>query len=198
MPKKKVTLSDLDKKLSRILSAQKKMLKMEEQEIKLQRRVEKEEREELEELRELEKYEREIKEAVGPHPLKKITYRDVAKGTIGALIGVVAHYTFVYGIKVAHDIDLVRATLLYPISYGLGGIFMYMTGFRRVKDPKLMSFLPLRLTVLYVVALTTAFLTLLLFNPEFLDNYTEAFKQLATVTLTAVIGACTADLIGKE
>lgn len=191
MPKKKVSLSALDKKLSEVLRNQKKLLALE-------RKVESEEEAELRALRELEQVEEEIKEAVGPHPLKKLTYRDIAKGTIGALIGVVAHYTFVYGIKVAHDIDLVRATLLFPISYCLGAIFMYVTGFRKVKDPKLLSFLPVRLTVLYIVAIATTFLTLLLFNPEFLSDKWEAYKQVATVTLTAVIGACTADLIGKE
>jgi len=198
MPKKKVTLEAIDRKLNRILKNQKELAGLERKELKEERKIERLEAEELEELKELERFEKEIKQAVGSHPLRKITYRDIAKGTIGALIGVVAHYTFVYGIKVAHEIDVVRAGLLFPISYCLGGIFMYMTGFRKIKDPKLLSFLPVRLTVLYLVAVTTAFLTLLLFNPEFLDSYTEAFKQVATVTLTAVIGACTADLIGKD
>jgi len=149
-------------------------------------------------LKELEAFEKEIKEQVGAHPLRRITYKDIAKGSIGALVGVAAHYSFVYGVKVAAEIDVVRATLLFPISYALGGVFMYLTGFRKIKDPKLLSFLPVRLTILYFTAVITSMLVLLLFNPEFLHNFWDSYKQVATVTLTAVIGACTADLIGKE
>lgn len=191
MPKKKVSLETVNRKLDKLLATQKKIFSV-------GRKVHREEHEELERLEELKKYEEEIKKELGPHPLRKITHRDIAKGTLGALIGVVAHYTFVYGIKVAHDIDLVRATLLYPLSYGLGGIFMYVTGFRKVKDKKLLAFLPLRLTILYIVAVVTAMLTLLLFNPGFTHDFWEAYKQVATVTLTATIGACTADLVGRE
>jgi len=189
--KKKVSLDDINVKLDRILRNQVRLEKEEEV-------VHGEEKEELRELRELEAFERKISEEVGEHPLRRLTYKDLSKGVIGAFLGVAAHYTFVYGIKVAAEIDVVRASLLFPISYAFGGIFMYYTGFRRIKDPKLAKFLPLRLTVLYGVALVTAGLTLLLFNPEFMHDKVLAYKQLATVTLSAVIGACTADLVGRD
>jgi len=195
---KRVSLEALNRKVDLILANQKKLLKEEAKVEKEEKLVHEEELLELKKLEELEAVERELVHAVGEHPLQKITYKDIAKGSIGAFIGVGAHYTFVYGVKVAAEIDVMRATLLFPISYALGGIFMYMTGFRRIKDPKLMSFLPVRLTVLYIVAVITAMLVLWLFNPEFFHDFWMSYKQVATVSLTAVIGACTADLLGKE
>jgi uncharacterized membrane protein len=197
MPKR-VSLESVNRKLDQVLSNQKKLLQEEAKVEKEEELVHKEELEELKKLEELEAVEKELVHAVGEHPLQKITHKDIAKGSIGAFIGVAAHYTFVYGVKVAAEIDVVRATLLFPISYALGGIFMYMTGFRRIKDPKLVSFLPLRLTVLYVVAVITSMLVLWLFNPGFFQDFWMSYKQVATVSLSAVIGACTADLLGKE
>ncbi|MBW2970468.1 DUF2391 family protein [Candidatus Woesearchaeota archaeon] len=197
MPKK-VKLEDINKKLELILAGQRKIFKEEKKVEKEEKILEKEEKEELEKLEELKKLEKEALREAGPHPLKKITLKDISKGCVGAVIGVVAHYTFVYGIKVAAEIDVTRATLLFPISYALGGIFMYLTGFRRIKDPKLLSFLPVRLTVLYITAVITATLVLILFNPEFFHSFWDTYKQVATVTLSATIGACTADLLGKE
>jgi len=189
--KKKVSLEDINSKLDHILKNQASIEKEE-------KSIHAEEHEELRELHELEAFEKKISEEVGEHPLVRLTYKDLAKGVIGAFLGVAAHYTFVYGIKVASDIDVVRATLLFPIAYAFGGIFMYYTGFRRIKDPKLARFLPLRLSVLYVVAVVTTFFSLFLFNPSFLADGVLAYKQVATVTLSAVIGACTADLVGRD
>ncbi len=197
MPKR-VSLEEVNRKLNLVLANQKKLLSQEAKVEKEEEIVHKEELEELKKLEELEAVEKELMHVVGEHPLKKITYRDIAKGSIGAFIGVAAHYTFVYGVKVAAEIDVMRATLLFPLSYGLGAVFMYMTGFRRIKDPKIVSFLPVRLTLLYVVAVITAMLVLWLFNPGFFQDFWTSYKQVATVTLSAVIGACTADLLGKE
>ncbi|MEM3154207.1 MAG: DUF2391 family protein [Candidatus Woesearchaeota archaeon] len=197
MPKK-VSLEEVNKKLDRLLAVQKRLIAKEERIARAEEKVEREEETELQKLKELESFEREIIREVGAHPLRQLTYKDVVKGCIGAFIGVAAHYSFVYGVKVAAEIDILRATLLFPISYAFGGIFMYLTGFRRIKDPKIMSFLPVRLTVLYVVAVITSILVLWLFNPEFLHEFWPTYKQVATVSLSAVIGACTADLIGKE
>jgi uncharacterized membrane protein len=184
MAKKKVTA--VDKKLNEILRRIKKV----QQQGQLELKEEKEQTEELEDL------ERQIKEATEPHPLRRITYKDIAKGSLGAFIGVVAHYTFVYGIKVAQQIDVVRATILYPLAFIIGGIFLYATGYRKVRVKRILWFLPVRLIVLYMIAILTATIVLLLFQPDFMHNFWDAYKQLAAVTLTAMIGACAADLIG--
>lgn len=191
MAKKRVDLEKIDKKLNLIIADVKKIKKEE-------KKIEQEEKLEIEELKKLEEIEKKIKKQVEVHPLRKITYHDLAKGALGAFIGVVAHYTFIYGIHVAEDIDIFRATLLFPIAYLLGGIFLYATGFRKISI-KLLWFLPVRLTVLYIISLIMAVLVLYLFHPSFMQHFFwDGYKQVATVTLTGIIGACTADLIGRE
>ncbi|MBI4146660.1 DUF2391 family protein [Candidatus Woesearchaeota archaeon] len=196
--KKRVSLEDVSRKLDAILAVQKKLAVRERSLEKKEHELEVEEKEELFGLSELKKMEQEIESELGPHPLVKVTLRDVAKGMVGAFIGVVAHFTFFYGIEVAEWLSFTRASLLYPLSFAIGGIFMYATGFRKVRDARVLRFLPVRLIMLYVVALLMAALVLLFFSPEFGHDWFTSYKQLATVTLIAVIGACTADLIGKE
>ncbi|MBW3002581.1 DUF2391 family protein [Candidatus Woesearchaeota archaeon] len=188
MAKKKVTLESINKKLDLLA---KKIGKLSEQETT-------ELKEEEQELQKLEEIEKKIKEKSESHPLKKITYHDIAKGALGAFIGIVAHYTVIYGIHIAEELTVPRATLLFVLSYIIGGIFLYATGFRKV-SPRMMWFLPVRLTTLYGISLIMSVAVLYLFFPEFLHHFFwEGYKQVAAVTLTALIGACTADLIGKE
>ncbi|MBW2968604.1 hypothetical protein KY314_00605 [Candidatus Woesearchaeota archaeon] len=189
MAKKKVKNSSVDLKLNKIIKTLK---RLEQGQIK-ELIEEKEQTEDIEELKALEK---QIAAITEKHPLRRITIRDLAKGSLGAFIGVVAHYTFIYGIKVAEHIDMVRATILFPLAFILGGVFLYATGYRKIRVKKIIWFLPVRLVILYLISIITATLVLLLFLPEFMHNFTEAYKQLAAVTLTAMIGACVADLIG--
>ncbi|MBI4016062.1 MAG: DUF2391 family protein [Candidatus Aenigmarchaeota archaeon] len=198
MPKRGVSLAVINKKLDLILKNQQKLMKEESEELAEESRIEKEEKQELSQLEKLKRLEEKVAATVEPHPLTKITYKDVAKGTIGAFIGVVAHFTFVYGIKVAHEISVARAYALFPLSLIIGGVFMYFTGFRKIKDPKIMWFLPVRLFVLYLIAILVALAVLLFFSPEFGTNWETSIKQLSTITLLGVIGSITADLLGKD
>lgn len=182
------TLESINKKLDKLLQGQERILEEETSE----------EERELEELKKLEELEKAIHKQLEPHPLRKITYRDVVQGMIGSFIGVLAHYTFVYGVKVAHELTLTRAIMLFPVSYIVGGLFMYVAGFRRVQYVRILRFLPLRLTVMFTIAVSMAVLVLAFFQPDFGHNIPESIKQVSTVTLLGVIGACTADLLGKE
>jgi uncharacterized membrane protein len=191
MAKKKVTLEEINRKLDALSVSMKKCLVVEQ-------RIESEEKQELAELKKLEEIEKKIKEKVEAHPLKKITYHDIAKGALGAFIGIVAHYTVIYGIHIAEELTVTRATILFVLSYLIGGVFLYATGFRKV-SARMMWFLPLRLTILYTISVVMSVAVLFLFFPEFLHHFFwDGYKQVAAVTLTALIGACTADLIGKE
>lgn len=181
--------SSVDSKLSEILKRIKRLEAEQIEELK----AEKEQAKDIEELKQIEGR---IIAATEPHPLRRITYKDIAKGSLGAFIGVVAHYTFIYGIKVANEIDIARATLLYPLAFVIGAIFLYATGYRKVKSTKILVFLPVRLVLLYMISILMAILVLVIFQPDFMHNFWDAYKQVATVTLTALIGACTADLIG--
>jgi len=194
----KASLQSLSAKLDKVLRNQERLLSTEQ-------RVEREEHEELREeavaKKELEKIEflaREIEHQVESHPLRKITLKDVTRGAIGAFVGTVAHYTFIYGIKAAEAITVARASLLFPLSLFVGGIFLYATGFRKVQDPKLLWFLPIRLIVLSITAIITSIIVLAIFTPSFGQHLGESFKQVATVSLSAIIGACTADILGKD
>lgn len=198
MPKKRVTLKEVDKKLDKVIRTQKRMLEGQEDILEDTESVEKDEQLELQALAEIREFEKKLKKEVGPHPLRNITYKDIVKGAVGAFFGVGAHFTFVYGIKVAHNIDMGRAVFTMFLAYIFGGIFMYLTGFRKIKVKRVMWFLPYRLTILYITGVITAFFILLLFEPAFLHSFEDGFKMLATTTLSATIGACTADLIGRE
>jgi uncharacterized membrane protein len=196
--KKKVSLIDINRKLDTVIKNQRELLKQEASELEIEHKIEQKESKELSELERLERIEKEIEKVVVPHPLTKITYHDIARGILGSFVGVLAHYTFIYGIKVAEEISLLRAYLLFPVAFIVGGIFMYCTGFRKVRDPKILWFLPVRLLVLYTISLVMTFSVLLFFSPDFGQVWDTSVKQLATVTLLGVIGAITADLIGKE
>ncbi len=218
--KKRVSLQAMDSKLDKILKKQTLMLKEEDEVLEEDKELEKEEElvekqekkiEQLEkksiheegkmenELASLEHLEKEIEKEVEPHPLRKITYKDMIKGSIGAFFGVATHYSFLYGIEVANELDMVRATILYPLSFIIGGIFLYATGFRKIKDRRILAFLPVRLIVLYLVAIATSIAVLFLFYPNIMEeSILMAYKQVAAVTVTAIVGACTADMIGRE
>jgi uncharacterized membrane protein len=202
---RKTSLSDINRKLDALLSGQKKILKEEKEvlkeekeELAEEKKVEGETEEELSELKKLELLEKEIEKQTETHPLRKVTYKDIARGAVGAFFGSVAHYTFLYGIEVAETLDMVRASFLYLLSFLIGGVFLYITGFRKIKDVKVLAFLQIRLIVLYITSILMAILVLYFFHPDFGHSFLISFKQVATVTLTAILGACTADLIGKD
>jgi uncharacterized membrane protein len=197
MPKKQVTLSEINRKLNKLLKEQESLHKEHSTIKKTGRKIAKAESAELSGLEKLKLIQKEISRTIEPHPLRKITLRDIAQGTIGAFFGVLAHFTFFYGVKVAHQLSLTRAILLFPLSLVIGSVFLYATGFRKVPR-KYLWYLPVRLGVLLFVAVSMAILVLAIFEPAFGHDLIESFKQVATVSLIGLLGAITADLIGKE
>jgi uncharacterized membrane protein len=202
---KRPTLAEISKKLDVILKEQERIRKEEGRieelgrgEIAEEEAVEKEEEKEISELEKLKRLEAEVKKEVVPHPLKTITYKDIARGSIGALFGSVAHYTFLYSIEVAEKITFFKAILLFILSLIIGALFLYATGFRKIKDPKVIIFLPLRLFVLYTVSIIMSIIVLWFFEPTFGQTFEQGFMQVSTTTLLAIIGACTADLLGRD
>jgi uncharacterized membrane protein len=188
----------INKKLDKILSVENKLLMVEKD---LEKKEDKElafESKEESDLEKLERIEKEIKNEIGEHPLAKITYKDVVKGLVGSFVGLAIHYTFVYGVKVSEELTMTRATLLFPLTFLVGLLFIYATGFRKVKDKELLWFMPIRLVVLYVCSLVMSLAVLYLFYPEFGQSFEVSYKMTAGVMLAAVVGACTADLFGKE
>lgn len=201
--------SDRDK-LDLILKLQKKELKeerriedLESKQLREVRDLDKEEREveilekkQIKELDELKDLELKIKEKVGEHPLRKISYKDVGKAMIGAFIGVVSHYTVLEGLTFAEEISMTKANFFLLISFFVGVIMIYYTGFRKVKDVRLFVILPFRILLVYAVTIIAILIVLLIFG----HNYDSSviYRQVAVLSLPAIIGACAADLIGGD
>lgn len=157
--------------------------------------------EELEnkELKELENLKKEIKKDVGRHPLTKITRADVVRSIIGALIGTVGHFAFFYGVEIADKISVLRASFLYLLSLIVCFFFMYYSGFRKVKEIRIFRFIPIRVVVVYVISLLVVIGTLFIFGfLEAASSFEHLYKVTATTLLLAVLGASTADILGKE
>lgn len=195
----------ISKKLDRVLEGQKKIL-MEEAKIEIAEKATEEKEEEIEALEQkpisgienLEKIEREIEQQVTQHPLAQVTIKDLYKGSIGAFIGTTLHYTMYYGVKIAEELTMSRATIIYILSFMMGMVFLYITGFKNVKDSKALAYLPARMVVLYTLSIIISIAVLFLFFPSFGHSFEDAYKQIATVSLIAVIGACTADMLWRD
>ena len=151
------------------------------------------------ELQNLRQLKQEISKDVGPHPLTRITRADIVRSIIGALLGTVGHFAFFYGVEIADKISLTRATVLYLLSLVVGFFFMYYSGFRKVKGLRVFRFVPIRVLVVYVISLLVVVGTLFIFGfIEPLSSFAHVYKVTSTTLLLAVLGASTADILGKE
>ncbi len=151
------------------------------------------------ELASLQQLKKEVEKNVGPHPLTKITKSDIGRSTVGALIGTIGHFAFFYGAELAERISMSRATLLYLFSLIVCFFFMYYSGFRKVKEIKVLRFIPIRMAVVYVISIIVVVLSLAIFG--FIDtssHFEYTYKIVASTLLLSVLGASTADILGKE
>ena len=150
------------------------------------------------ETEKVEKIEKEIKKEVTQKPLKSITIKDLHKAIIGAFIGVVAHFAFIYGKEIATQITMVRATILIIFSYVLIIILLYETGYREVKEKSLFGILPKRATVIYLVSIFVILVIFFLFNQLNFADIKGLYRHVAVTSILASLGAGTASLIGRD
>lgn len=150
------------------------------------------------EAQKVEKIEKDIKKEVTAKPLSKFNMKDLNKGIIGAFIGVVAHFAFIYGKEIAKQISTTRATILIIFSYVLILILMYETGYREVREKKLLGILPVRATVIFGTSIAVILVIFFLFNQINFSDPIGLYKQIAVTSVLASLGAGTADLIGKD
>ena len=196
----KVPLKDALKELE-ILADDKKEGNIEKKETEIEKKedsIMKEEKKIERETRNVEKLEHEIKKEVSAKPLTNLSIRDVNKGIIGAFIGVVVHFAFLYGKEIAKGISTTRATILIILSYILILVLMYETGYREIKDRKLAGALPLRATVIFLTSIAVILVIFFLFNQVSVGDLTGLYKQIAVTSVLASLGAGTADLIGRD
>ena len=195
MAKKPPTTKELLKRIDKRLDTMNSRLKRIEDE---ERVIEQGEADELDELKKLEALEEEIKKDVTPRPLTRITYHDFTKGVIGAFFGIVGHFAFFYGARIAESISLVRAHALLATSFILLIMFFYFTGFKKVSHKKGL-FMPWRVLVIYLTAHVVIAFVLFLFGMIDVGmSAAEVYKNVASVSILAVMGAATADLLGAE
>mgnify|MGYP001593119112 CR=1 FL=1 len=190
-----------------ILAEEKKVEHKVEDVEKKEEEIEKKEAQIVQEERHLEKetakvenLEKKIVKEVELKPLGRFNLKDLNKGIIGAFIGVVAHFGFIYGKAIANLISTPRATLLLVFSYLLLIILMYETGYREIKEKRLIGFLPKRATIIFATSLAVVIIIFFLFG---MLDLTKAgllgvYKQVAVTSVLASLGAGTADLLGKH
>lgn len=206
-------LEVIEKSLKSILKNQKEFLKnqkliekQELEEIDLEKKqlikesnVEDEEMQEIFELKKIEELEKEIEKEAEYTPLKRITYRDITKGIIGAFFGIVGHFAFAEGAHLSEHFSWERSTLLFVVSLIIIILFLYFTGFRKVDDKFMSKYLPIRAIIIYASAIITVFIVLLLYGTiDFHTPFQEMYNTVASISILAILGAGTADLIGKN
>ena len=77
--------------------------------------------------------------------------------------------------------------------------FLSISGFRKVKQVRILSFIPLRVTLIFFVAITVIVIVFALFGViNSHSTFGEVYKMVATTSVLAMLGAGTADLIGER
>lgn len=200
MPKKSV-----EQKLDLIIKEQKKQAKLlksiaddEKAELSKEDTLTQFEAQEVDELKKLELLEKDIDKSMKVHPLAKITYKDATKAAIGAFVGIISHFTFTKAPHVGHEMDLIRASMLLVLAYILCTGVIYYSGFRKVKQAKFLQIIPIRSTVVFVIALATILLVFSAYGVEDFSNLSEVYKATASLSIIACLGASAADMVGRD
>ncbi len=208
--------NSLNEKINLILENQNILLKNDEKILKNQKNILKEEekietleKEEIfkqnenfnteeDAIKEIKKLEKELlKNQV--NPISKITKRDLVKGFIGSFIGVMGHFAFTKGTELGKKFDIFQASVLYIVAFFIIILMLYYTGFRSVQKKTILKFLPLRACVLYSVSIITILMINFLFlQLSFEDPFSTFYKVVSASMILGVLGAGTADLIGKN
>ena len=196
----------LTSKLDLILANQKKILENEKKILGEEEKIESIEKDikrteikdEKDVLSELNSLERNLKKNISS-PIKKVTKRDLVKGFIGAFIGVVGHFAFSKAYDLGSSIDTFHASALYVVAFIIIVLMLYYTGFRNIQKNIILKFMPLRALVLYSVSIVTVILVYFLFGKIYFPIHIEELYRLVGASMIlAVMGAGTADLIGRN
>lgn len=204
----------LNQKLDTILNNQKKILENEAKILGDEEKIlQKEEQIENLENQELENENKEFKQGKGTYDsllelqkklesqnkksLQKITKKDFFKGFIGAFIGVMSHFAFLKAVDISYDLSFTRASALFIVAAIIIVTMLYYTGFQRVKKKLLLNFIPLRASILYFVSIITILFVNFLFGQIQDYSIMALYNLIAANIILAVIGAGTADLIGR-
>ncbi|MCH8519221.1 MAG: hypothetical protein LAT82_00510 [Nanoarchaeota archaeon] len=129
--------------------------------------------------------------------MRKITKKDFFKGFIGAFIGVMSHFAFLKAVSISEDLTFTRATALFIVAGIIIITMLYFTGFKQIRNKFVLNFIPLRATILYGVSIFTILFVNFLFGQIYDYSFFALYNLVAANIILAVIGAGTADLIGR-
>lgn len=208
MKNNKISKDELNRKLDLILKNENKILKNEKKLLQEDKTIENFNKEEIADekadlneekvvFNEINAIENELKE--NNSPLIKVTKQDILKGFIGSFFGILAHFTFSEGKVVAETLNFYNATLLYVIAFFTINLILYYTGFRKIKKHLILKLVPYRAMVIYLVSIITIIFVYLIFGEIHLPmTFLHLYNLVAANIILAVIGAGTADLIGRS
>lgn len=202
----------LNEKLDKILINQDKILENESKILGEELKIEELERKEIEKeisldkkesqaLSELDQLQKNLRNSLYS-PMKKITKRDMFKGFIGSFVGIMSHFAFSKGAEIAFNpafpLSPLRATFLYLVAFVIIIVMLYYSGFKKIEKTTVLKIMPLRALVLYSVSIVTVIFVNLLFNKlHYPFTFTELYVLVGANIILAVMGAGTADLIGR-
>lgn len=192
-------LSSLDKQQKTLLDLQNKLLEKENEIFELERRIYDVEEKNYKLHKKFNKNSFEKFIHAKRDVLGKINYKDFVKAIIGAFFGVMGHFAFAKGVDIAQGHSYLRSTLLLLTSFIILILFIYFSGYRQVKTYYFLKFFPLRATAIYVSAIFTVVFVLLLYGiVDFSTPFKEVYNVVAAISILAVLGAGTSDLIGGK
>ena len=183
---------------ARIKEEERRILREEEEIISEEKKIEKREEEMRKKEEAIQEFTQRIDQEITDIPLKRLSVQDIYKATVGAFLGVVAHYAFAEGLHVAEELSMTRATFILIVSYFIGVMLIDKSGFRKVREQRVLKIIPLRVTVIYFISLLVIIAINILFNQFHLDALGEAYRSVAATSLLAMIGSASADMIGHD
>src|SRR3989338_4601470 len=177
----------IEQRVENIEKRESKMQKNEIEIMKEEAKIEKETGRIEKETEKVEKLEKQIKKSVTTKPLSIFTMKDLNKAIVGAFVGIVAHYAFIYGKEIAKNISITRASFLIAFSYILIIILMYETGYREVKEKRFLGILPKRATAIYITSIIVIIVVFFLFNQLNLDDLPGLYKEISVTLVLASV-----------
>ncbi len=150
---------------------------------------------------ELGKFEKEIeslKKEIKPGAIEKFTYKDIARGIVGAIFGM-SIMGWHEGVRnAAVTMPSLNVALIVLLTIIAGASVLYFSQYRRIKEKWIIhQLLPKRFLVFYALSLFIVFFIYVLFNIIKLGATptNESIRLVLVIGLPAMIGASAADII---
>lgn len=178
-------------------SAKKELKKIEHEIEDVKKTVVKEHETEESELKEFEKEIQELKKELHTSVVEKFTFRDIARGIVGSILGmsVMAWHPQVQ--ERALEMHWFNIFVIILVTILAGTSVLYFSQYRKIKEQRIIfNLLPKRFVIFYLLSMAVVFSVYTLFGVIKIGMPFESVLKLVLVlTLPAMIGASTADII---